>query len=170
MARNFALQKFDRRLRPPRSRQASRIDESAPPAFGRIALAAKQPGAMAIPGSWGFDGGLMKLARYGRAGKEKPALVDREGKLRDLSEVVSDIDADVLGPALWPVWPSSSRNPCPRCAARPGSAHASRKSAISLPSGSITPTTRPSPACRSRRSRCCSTRPRPASWGRTTTS
>ncbi len=40
----------------------------------------------------------MKLARYGRAGKEKPALVDREGKLRDLSEVVADIDADVLSP------------------------------------------------------------------------
>ena len=40
----------------------------------------------------------MKLARYGRAGKEKPALVDGNGKLRDLSEVVADIDADVLGP------------------------------------------------------------------------
>jgi 2,4-didehydro-3-deoxy-L-rhamnonate hydrolase len=40
----------------------------------------------------------MKLARYGRAGKERPALVDREGKLRDLSEVVTDIDADVLSP------------------------------------------------------------------------
>ena len=40
----------------------------------------------------------MKLARYGRAGKEKPALVDSNGKLRDLSEVVSDIDADVLSP------------------------------------------------------------------------
>ena len=40
----------------------------------------------------------MKLARYGRAGKEKPALVDGSGKLRDLSEVVSDIDADVLSP------------------------------------------------------------------------
>ena len=40
----------------------------------------------------------MKLARYGRTGKEKPALVDGSGKLRDLSEVVSDIDADVLSP------------------------------------------------------------------------
>ena len=40
----------------------------------------------------------MKLARYGRAGKEKPALVDGNGKLRDLSEVVTDIDADVLSP------------------------------------------------------------------------
>jgi 2,4-didehydro-3-deoxy-L-rhamnonate hydrolase len=40
----------------------------------------------------------MKLARYGRAGKEKPALVDANGKLRDLSDVVADIDADVLSP------------------------------------------------------------------------
>jgi 2-keto-4-pentenoate hydratase/2-oxohepta-3-ene-1,7-dioic acid hydratase in catechol pathway len=40
----------------------------------------------------------MKLARYGRAGREKPALVDGNGKLRDLSEVVTDIDADVLSP------------------------------------------------------------------------
>src|SRR5271167_1708730 len=53
---------------------------------------------MAIPGYGGLHGGLMKLARYGRAGKEKPALVDGSGKLRDLSEVVSDIDADVLSP------------------------------------------------------------------------
>ena len=40
----------------------------------------------------------MKLARYGRAGKEKPALVDRAGKFRDLSEVVEDIDAGALAP------------------------------------------------------------------------
>jgi 2-keto-4-pentenoate hydratase/2-oxohepta-3-ene-1,7-dioic acid hydratase in catechol pathway len=40
----------------------------------------------------------MKLTRYGRAGKEKPALIDRAGKLRDLSEVVADIDADALAP------------------------------------------------------------------------
>jgi 2,4-didehydro-3-deoxy-L-rhamnonate hydrolase len=38
----------------------------------------------------------MKLTRYGRAGKEKPALIDHAGKLRDLSEVVADIDADAL--------------------------------------------------------------------------
>jgi 2,4-didehydro-3-deoxy-L-rhamnonate hydrolase len=40
----------------------------------------------------------MKLARYGRAGKERPALVDKAGKLRDLSEVVEDIDAATLAP------------------------------------------------------------------------
>jgi 2,4-didehydro-3-deoxy-L-rhamnonate hydrolase len=33
----------------------------------------------------------MKLVRYGNAGKEKPGLVDADGKLRDLSTVVPDI-------------------------------------------------------------------------------
>jgi 2-keto-4-pentenoate hydratase/2-oxohepta-3-ene-1,7-dioic acid hydratase in catechol pathway len=33
----------------------------------------------------------MKLVRYGRPGHEKPALIDQEGKLRDLSGIVDDI-------------------------------------------------------------------------------
>jgi len=40
----------------------------------------------------------MKLVRYGKSGKEKPGLVDGAGRLRDLSEVVADIDAATLGP------------------------------------------------------------------------
>jgi 2-keto-4-pentenoate hydratase/2-oxohepta-3-ene-1,7-dioic acid hydratase in catechol pathway len=40
----------------------------------------------------------LKLVRYGAAGKEKPGLVDGSGRVRDLSEVVADIDAGVLGP------------------------------------------------------------------------
>ncbi|GGA42971.1 fumarylacetoacetate hydrolase family protein [Dyella nitratireducens] len=39
----------------------------------------------------------MKLVRYGTAGKEKPGLIDKDGALRDLSAVVTDIDAQVLG-------------------------------------------------------------------------
>jgi 2-keto-4-pentenoate hydratase/2-oxohepta-3-ene-1,7-dioic acid hydratase in catechol pathway len=38
----------------------------------------------------------MKLVRYGRPGKEKPGLLDEEGRLRDLSGVIADIDAAVL--------------------------------------------------------------------------
>jgi 2,4-didehydro-3-deoxy-L-rhamnonate hydrolase len=38
----------------------------------------------------------MKLVRYGRPGKEKPGLFDEEGRLRDLSGVVADIDASQL--------------------------------------------------------------------------
>ena len=36
----------------------------------------------------------MKLVRYGPRGKEKPGLIDADGKIRDLSRVVNDIDAD----------------------------------------------------------------------------
>jgi len=38
----------------------------------------------------------MKLVRYGRPGKEKPGLIDEEGKLRDLSGVIADVDASQL--------------------------------------------------------------------------
>jgi 2-keto-4-pentenoate hydratase/2-oxohepta-3-ene-1,7-dioic acid hydratase in catechol pathway len=41
----------------------------------------------------------MKLVRYGPPGKEKPGLVDAEGKLRDLSKKVRDIDGAALAPA-----------------------------------------------------------------------
>ncbi|MCR9254612.1 MAG: fumarylacetoacetate hydrolase family protein [Alphaproteobacteria bacterium] len=41
----------------------------------------------------------MKLARVGEIGTEKPALVDGEGILRDLSGVVADIDPAVLSDA-----------------------------------------------------------------------
>ncbi len=33
----------------------------------------------------------MKLVRFGRAGREKPGLIDADGKLRDLSAIVDDI-------------------------------------------------------------------------------
>jgi 2,4-diketo-3-deoxy-L-fuconate hydrolase len=38
----------------------------------------------------------MRLVRYGRPGKEKPGLFDEEGRLRDLSGVIDDIDGSVL--------------------------------------------------------------------------
>lgn len=38
----------------------------------------------------------MKLVRYGRPGKEKPGLFDEEGRLRDLSGIVDDIDGVML--------------------------------------------------------------------------
>ncbi|HVP88941.1 MAG TPA: fumarylacetoacetate hydrolase family protein [Casimicrobiaceae bacterium] len=40
----------------------------------------------------------MKLVRYGPPGKEKPGLIDSEGKLRDLSRKVKDIDGASLAP------------------------------------------------------------------------
>jgi 2,4-diketo-3-deoxy-L-fuconate hydrolase len=38
----------------------------------------------------------MRLVRYGRPGKEKPGLFDEEGRLRDLTGIIDDIDASVL--------------------------------------------------------------------------
>ena len=41
----------------------------------------------------------MKLVRYGNPGREKPGLIDAQGKLRDLSAVVQDIGPDQLSDA-----------------------------------------------------------------------
>ena len=38
----------------------------------------------------------MKLVRYGPAGREKPGIIDPDGKIRDLSRIVPDIDAAML--------------------------------------------------------------------------
>lgn len=38
----------------------------------------------------------MKLVRYGRIGKEKPGLIDSEGRLRDLSGMIADIGPEQL--------------------------------------------------------------------------
>lgn len=40
----------------------------------------------------------MKLVRFGPAGREKPGLIDTGSVLRDLSEVLRDIDADAISP------------------------------------------------------------------------
>ena len=41
----------------------------------------------------------MKLLRFGPRGHEKPGVLDRDGAIRDLSDVVADITPDVVGPA-----------------------------------------------------------------------
>src|SRR5499427_6595150 len=38
----------------------------------------------------------MKLVRYGALGREKPGMIDAEGRLRDLSKVVPDIAGNAL--------------------------------------------------------------------------
>jgi 2-keto-4-pentenoate hydratase/2-oxohepta-3-ene-1,7-dioic acid hydratase in catechol pathway len=40
----------------------------------------------------------MKLVRYGKPGKEKPGLIDADGKLRDLSDVIAGIGPEQLSP------------------------------------------------------------------------
>jgi 2,4-didehydro-3-deoxy-L-rhamnonate hydrolase len=41
----------------------------------------------------------MKLVRWGKLGKEKPGIVDAEGKIRDLSSVIPDISGATITPA-----------------------------------------------------------------------
>ena len=38
----------------------------------------------------------MKLLRLGEPGKEKPALIDKDGNFRDLSSIIKDLDPDTL--------------------------------------------------------------------------
>ena len=40
----------------------------------------------------------MKLVRYGPAGREKPGIVDADGRIRDLSRIVPDIAGEALTP------------------------------------------------------------------------
>ncbi|WP_137134034.1 fumarylacetoacetate hydrolase family protein [Rhizobium sp. FKY42] len=41
----------------------------------------------------------MKLLRYGPAGAEKPAILDAEGQIRDISSLISDLGGDALSDA-----------------------------------------------------------------------
>ena len=41
----------------------------------------------------------MKLLRYGPPGQEKPGILDREGRIRDLSGAIPDIGPDAISPA-----------------------------------------------------------------------
>src|SRR6266849_6548733 len=41
----------------------------------------------------------MKLVRYGAPGREKPGMLDAEGRIRDLSKIVPDIAGAALSPA-----------------------------------------------------------------------
>jgi 2-keto-4-pentenoate hydratase/2-oxohepta-3-ene-1,7-dioic acid hydratase in catechol pathway len=40
----------------------------------------------------------MKLCRYGKAGYEKPGVIDAEGRLRDLSKVISNVGPNEISP------------------------------------------------------------------------
>ena len=62
----------------------------------------------------------MKLARYGNPGQERPGILDKDGRLRDLSAIVTDFTADILtrqglarlaalDPATLPLVPGSPR-------------------------------------------------------------
>ena len=113
----------------------------------------------------------MKLVRYGRPGKEKPGLIDAAGRIRDLSEVVADIDGATLAPRvlarLAKIKPESlpAARGAPRigpCVANVGSFNRYRPQ--------LRRPRRRDKVCRSPRSPSCSSRRAPASWAPTTTS
>ena len=39
----------------------------------------------------------MKLLRYGEIGREKPGILDKDGRIRDLSGVIADLAGEALG-------------------------------------------------------------------------
>ena len=45
-----------------------------------------------------YRGTGMKLLRYGPKGKEKPGILDKAGKIRDLSKVIPDITGETISP------------------------------------------------------------------------
>ena len=68
----------------------------------------------------------MKLVRYGPAGKEKPGLIDADGKLRDLSRKVKRSSTDRRSPRRhWRNCASSTPRSCRWSRASRGSARAS---------------------------------------------
>src|SRR5205823_6103382 len=71
------------------------------PAPGRVERAAARSRVRAGDGRGASSpiAGHMKLVRYGRAGAEKPGVIDASGALRDLSRVVQDITAEALSSA-----------------------------------------------------------------------
>ncbi|MFK8846862.1 fumarylacetoacetate hydrolase family protein [Streptomyces sp. Ac-502] len=58
----------------------------------------------------------MKLLRVGPVGAERPALLDEEGVLRDLSSLVTDVDGELLGdsPALARIGAAAAAGVLPR--------------------------------------------------------
>ena len=99
----------------------------------------------------------MKLLRYGPAGQEKPGLLDRDGKIRDLSGVVRDIDGETLAPASLDRLRRLDPAACRWCPGTPRLGPCvARVSEARLRSASTIATTPRRPARRSRRSRSSS--------------
>jgi 2-keto-4-pentenoate hydratase/2-oxohepta-3-ene-1,7-dioic acid hydratase in catechol pathway len=61
----------------------------------------------------------MKLVRYGRPGREKPGILDAEGRVRDLSRVIKDITPAAFAPAVWTKLKKLNVAKLPRVAGKP---------------------------------------------------
>ena len=108
----------------------------------------------------------MKLVRYGPAGKEKPGLIDADGKLRDLSRKVKEIDGTTLAPAeLAKLRKLDTKKLPPGKGQAAPRAPAWRRRRSSWPSASTTSITPRKRARPFRSSRSSSSRPRPGIVG-----
>ena len=109
----------------------------------------------------------MKLVRFGAPGREKPGMLDAQGRIRDLSKVIPDIAGDVLSPKglskLRKV--NVDKLPLVRGTPRIGPCVGKVGNFIAIGLNYSDQ----NPACRCPRSRSSSTRRRPASAARTTT-
>ena len=75
-------------------RQPSRLDDGAP-------LRHVPPSDRRHPRATSMGSPQqMKLVRYGAEGREKPGLVDADGRVRDISAIVDDIDGYALSPKM----------------------------------------------------------------------
>ena len=111
----------------------------------------------------------MKLVRYGAPGREKPGIIDADGKIRDLSRVVPDIDGAMLASGGLAKIKKANLKRLKAVAGKPrlGPCIGNVRNFIAI--GLNYPIMPPRAATRSRRSRSSSTRRRAASAGRTTT-
>ena len=106
----------------------------------------------------------MKLVRYGPAGKEKPGLIDADGKLRDLSrKVEGHRRGDARAREAQGAREARPEASCRSSRASRASAPASRRRRSSSRSASTSPTTRRRPARRFPSIRSCSSSRRRAS-------
>jgi hypothetical protein len=76
----------------------------------------------------------MKLLRFGPIGQERPGALDNQGRIRDLSSVVADIDGVAVGPAGLQALRQVDLNPCPSSTPACGMACPWARSASSSPS------------------------------------
>ena len=66
---------------------------------GILVFLASDESLFATGNAYSIDGDdHMKLCRYGKAGYEKPGVIDSEGRLRDLSKVVDNIGPNEISP------------------------------------------------------------------------
>ena len=98
----------------------------------------------------------MKLVRYGQPGKEKPGLIDAEGRLRDLSGVIADVTPEHLSDKALAKLAKLKADKLPLVKGKKRFGPPVSRVGKFIAIGLTTPTMRPSRTCRFPKSRSCS--------------